>query len=372
MAINASGDLFEAICGTNTINEFTPGGTKSVFATGLYYPIVRLAFSPSGNLFEDGHRHWQNLEIHARWTESCSPAGTSTSPTGLACHASGNLFVADYGTNAIGTGEIVEFTPSGSESVFAKRVRTRSTWQFLLFPRAFHDCPIKCRGCCSNRLLLAESACSTATRKPRLDFQGALLTGCRVAEQNEVLVGRRSRTGIDFGLTRTPEPTVVRFATVHHDVRPCPPYQTRPSSLYLLSFIPCPSSFRQRQHHRPQNARRARTSSSSGPGRVRAKAVERLVVGKVPGRRCDRSGRRPAGLPVAAAEPTATWADDHRVGSASSLRQAIPSRRGGSSGLNGVLHDRFRGFQAAVGDIVLGLAAGRIVLQRCILPSAIA
>jgi hypothetical protein len=45
LAFDASGNLFEADSGSGTIYEFTPGGTKSIFAIGLSYP-VGLAFYP--------------------------------------------------------------------------------------------------------------------------------------------------------------------------------------------------------------------------------------------------------------------------------------------------------------------------------------
>ena len=35
LAFNSAGNLFEADAGTGNINEFTPGGTRSIFASGL-------------------------------------------------------------------------------------------------------------------------------------------------------------------------------------------------------------------------------------------------------------------------------------------------------------------------------------------------
>jgi DNA-binding beta-propeller fold protein YncE len=72
LAFNSAGNLFEADYGSGTIYEFTPGGTKSTFASGLNGPI------------------------------------------GLAFNSAGDLFEADYGS-----GNIYEFTPGGVRSTFA-------------------------------------------------------------------------------------------------------------------------------------------------------------------------------------------------------------------------------------------------------------
>ena len=46
LAFNSAGDLFEADVGSGNIFEFTPGGVRSTFATGLNGPAW-LAFGPA-------------------------------------------------------------------------------------------------------------------------------------------------------------------------------------------------------------------------------------------------------------------------------------------------------------------------------------
>jgi hypothetical protein len=72
LAFNSAGDLFESDNGTENVNEFTPGGTESTFAT------------------------------------------LSSSPNGLAFNSTGDLFVS--GGFA---GNIIEFPHSGGQSTFA-------------------------------------------------------------------------------------------------------------------------------------------------------------------------------------------------------------------------------------------------------------
>jgi hypothetical protein len=74
LAFDSNGNLFEADIYSDTIYKFTPNGTRSTFATGLYYPRD-LAFDKNGNLF----------------VTNCEP----------------------------GYASIDEFTPTGSQSVFA-------------------------------------------------------------------------------------------------------------------------------------------------------------------------------------------------------------------------------------------------------------
>jgi sugar lactone lactonase YvrE len=118
LAFNANGDLFEADYGTNTIDEFTPDGTQSVFASGLSDPLA-LALDPSGDLFENNSGTDIIYKFTPGGTQSVFAYGLYNQPIGLACDASGNLFVATYGRGSIGIGEIDEYTPGGAESVFA-------------------------------------------------------------------------------------------------------------------------------------------------------------------------------------------------------------------------------------------------------------
>jgi len=75
LAFNSAGDLFASENERGNIWEYTPSGTRSLFASGLSYPI------------------------------------------GLAFNNAGDLFVANYGY--YGGNSITEITPNGSQSIFA-------------------------------------------------------------------------------------------------------------------------------------------------------------------------------------------------------------------------------------------------------------
>src|SRR5882762_6483491 len=104
----APGDLFEADRGSNTIFKFTPGGTKSPFASALSGP-TDLAFDSSGNLFEADRTSGTIFKFAPNGTKTPFAAGLNL-PTGLAFDSSGNLFEADNGSNTI-----FKFAPDGSK-----------------------------------------------------------------------------------------------------------------------------------------------------------------------------------------------------------------------------------------------------------------
>jgi sugar lactone lactonase YvrE len=108
----AAGDLYEADFTSNTIFKFTPGGTKSVFASGLGSPYG-LAFDSSGNLFEADYNSGIIFKLTPNGTKSTFASGLNR-PIGLAFDSSGNLFVADQGSDTI-----FKFTPAGTKSTFA-------------------------------------------------------------------------------------------------------------------------------------------------------------------------------------------------------------------------------------------------------------
>ena len=81
------GDLYESDYGSGNIYEFTPGGTRSTFASGLNGPL------------------------------------------GLAFNSAGNLFEADQGT-----GHIYEFTPGGTRSTFASGLNSPTFLAFQPVP----------------------------------------------------------------------------------------------------------------------------------------------------------------------------------------------------------------------------------------------
>src|SRR6266446_5109061 len=105
------GDLFESDFGSGNIYEFTPGGTRSTFASGLNGPLG-LAFDSAGNLFEADDGSGNIYEFTPGGTRSTFASGLN--PHGLAFNSAGNLFEADFGS-----GNIYEFTPGGTRSTFA-------------------------------------------------------------------------------------------------------------------------------------------------------------------------------------------------------------------------------------------------------------
>lgn len=111
----APGDLYESDSGSGNIYKFTPGGTRSTFASGLIAPWG-LAFDSAGNLF-DGNNDRNGPATIFKFTPG-GPRSTFASglfsPYGLACDSEGNLFEADAGSS-----NIYKFTPGGMRSTFA-------------------------------------------------------------------------------------------------------------------------------------------------------------------------------------------------------------------------------------------------------------
>ncbi len=105
------GDLFESDTKSNTINKFAPDGTRSTFATGLYFPLG-LAFDSTGNLFQADF-YGGIYKFAPDGTRRTFATGLASSAA-LACDSRGNLFAADYGG-----GTINKFAPDGARSTFA-------------------------------------------------------------------------------------------------------------------------------------------------------------------------------------------------------------------------------------------------------------
>ena len=76
------GDLYESDYGSGNIYEFTPGGTRSTFASGLSNPLG-LAFNSAGNLFEADASSGNIFEFAPDGTQSTF-ASRLVSPTWLA------------------------------------------------------------------------------------------------------------------------------------------------------------------------------------------------------------------------------------------------------------------------------------------------
>ncbi|HTU93718.1 MAG TPA: hypothetical protein VMF69_26800, partial [Gemmataceae bacterium] len=120
LAFNSQGDLFvgNAFGGSTSISEITPSGVVSTFASGggLVQPGA-LAFDSQGDLFV------ANLG-YINYLSEVKPNGTVITPFGsspgfgnffgLAFDSNGNLFATQPAT-----GDIWEFSPNGTASLFA-------------------------------------------------------------------------------------------------------------------------------------------------------------------------------------------------------------------------------------------------------------
>lgn len=109
------------------IYEITPGGTQTIFASGLDYPYG-FAFDSMGNLFVantalDANNEGYITEITPGGVESTFASGLD--PKALAFNSGGDLFVADYKS-----GNIYEYTPGGVQSLFASGFNTPQVLAF--------------------------------------------------------------------------------------------------------------------------------------------------------------------------------------------------------------------------------------------------
>lgn len=132
LAFDSAGDLFVAsitnlvghlplpVPGHNTgiIYEFSPGGVKSVFASGLVGPTA-LAFDSAGNLFV------ANGTVIDEYTPGGAQSTFATGmadPTSLAFDSTGDLYVSNGATFGTIVGGIFEYTPGGVRSTFVSGV----------------------------------------------------------------------------------------------------------------------------------------------------------------------------------------------------------------------------------------------------------
>jgi hypothetical protein len=119
-------NLFESDRGSGNIYEFTPGGTRGIFASGL--SPVGLAFDSADNLFEGDERSGNIYKFTPGGTRSTFASGLDY-PQCLAFDSAGNLFEADHGSN-----HIYEFTPGGALSNFASGLNGPSALAFQPVP----------------------------------------------------------------------------------------------------------------------------------------------------------------------------------------------------------------------------------------------
>jgi glucose/arabinose dehydrogenase len=109
LAFNSAGDLFVGSgygSGNGTITEITPAGTKNVFASGLYFPTA-LAFNNAGDLFEADLGSGTIYEFTGGVQSTFASVSAAE---GLTFNGAGNLFVSSS------AGSIVEITPKGEET----------------------------------------------------------------------------------------------------------------------------------------------------------------------------------------------------------------------------------------------------------------
>src|SRR6266496_3589030 len=108
-------NLFAVDPANGNIDEFTPNGVRSTFASGSIYP-VGLAFDKAGNLFADAG---------SGAVYKFTPTGARTTfasglfdPGALAFDSAGNLFVVDRGFDYdfVSYAAVYKFTPSGVRS----------------------------------------------------------------------------------------------------------------------------------------------------------------------------------------------------------------------------------------------------------------
>jgi PEP-CTERM motif-containing protein len=99
--------LFEADGGSGNIYEFTPGGARTTFASGLSNPYG-LAFNSAGNLFGSVSSGISEFTPGGIQTPFVGVAGIDD----MAFDNAGNMF-------ATGNGNLVEFAPGGQEQTIA-------------------------------------------------------------------------------------------------------------------------------------------------------------------------------------------------------------------------------------------------------------
>ncbi len=118
LALDAAGNLYVADSSKHSVFKYTPDGTKSIFATGLY--PLGLCFDPEGNLFvstgaiTDTKSRSSILKFTPDGKRSTFATGISS--VGMAFDRAGNLFVSQGDS-------IFKFTAKGVKSTFVTSKR---------------------------------------------------------------------------------------------------------------------------------------------------------------------------------------------------------------------------------------------------------
>ena len=112
MAFDSTGNLFVTDSSSGNIYEYTLGGVRSTFASGLANP-AGLAFNSAGDLFEADLSSGNIYEFTPGGAQSTFASGLNA-PAGLAFDSAGNLYVTAYNAGLVGgsgSGSIYKFTP---------------------------------------------------------------------------------------------------------------------------------------------------------------------------------------------------------------------------------------------------------------------
>jgi DNA-binding beta-propeller fold protein YncE len=113
MAFDATGNLYAAMVGDNSIRRFDRSAQGSVFAnSGLHGPLS-LAFDASGNLYAGNQDDSTIMRFNAAGQPTLF-AYSGLYPDGMAFDSHGNLFVANFGDNTI-----QRIDPTGHSTIFA-------------------------------------------------------------------------------------------------------------------------------------------------------------------------------------------------------------------------------------------------------------
>ena len=126
LAFDSAGNLFAADAVAQTIYEFAPDGSRSVFvgpeAFGDLGGPIGMAFDQFGNLFVsafNGVDFAGILKFTPNGVRTTFATGLDN-PRGLAFDNAGNLFVAEIPPFA--SGDVLKFTPGGTRTVFASGI----------------------------------------------------------------------------------------------------------------------------------------------------------------------------------------------------------------------------------------------------------
>jgi len=115
LTFDNAGMLFVADFAGSNIYQFTPGGLRTTFASHI--SPQGLGFDTAGNLFVSTYRGGSLLKFAPGGGQTTFGSGL-LDPWDVACDASGNVFVADWGGGLSTDGFISKFSPDGTRTIF--------------------------------------------------------------------------------------------------------------------------------------------------------------------------------------------------------------------------------------------------------------